>query len=354
VDDYTESFANRVLNGEKLSRAELLSLAESSQENPFDLLYWANRIRTENFGRAVKLCSIVAGKTGACSEDCKWCAQSAKYETPGSPCCSGASNSPARTEVEAIKQAAKEASQAGAASIGIVNSGRKPSEKDINDAVDAAQLVTSDNMCGDLQMCASLGELDDQTAQKLVAAGFTRYNHNLETSKAFYPKMVTTHKYEDRINCLKTAKKAGLSICCGGIFGLGETWQDRIDLAITLRDEIGPAVVPLNFLHPIEGTPLETNKPLEPMEILRIIAVFRFALPYVDIKIAGGREKNLGDLQSWIFYAGGTSFLIGNYLTTIGRPPEDDLRMISDLGLEIVRKLPQKPSKTPKNQQNLP
>ena len=137
-----------------------------------------------------------------------------------------------------------------------------------------------------------------------------------------------------------------MSLCCGGIFGLGESWDDRVDLALTLRDEVHPDVVPLNFLHPIPGTPLEKARPLAPMEILTIIAVFRLVLPRVDLKVAGGREVNLRDMQSWIFHAGATSCLIGNYLTTQGRPAEEDLQMIADLGLAVVKELPTRAGST--------
>jgi biotin synthase len=167
-----------------------------------------------------------------------------------------------------------------------------------------------------------------------------RYNHNLETSRDFFPKVVTSHSFEDRLGTLAAARGGGLRLCCGGIFGIGESWLDRVDLAVTLRDEVQPDVVPLNFLHPIPGTPLEGASPLPPLEILTIIALFRLAMPEVDLKIAGGREKNLRDLQSWVFYAGGTSTLLGNYLTTTGRPARADLQMVADAGLRIVKELP--------------
>jgi len=184
-----------------------------------------------------------------------------------------------------------------------------------------------------------MGELTDSQARRLVAAGFRRYNHNLETSRRMYPQMVTSHTYEDRLRTIEVARCAGLRLCCGGLFGLGETWADRAELALALRDQVRPDVVPLNFLHPIPGTPLGGATPLKPLEILSIIAVFRLVMPTVDIKVAGGREHNLRDMQSWMFHAGATSCLIGNYLTTAGRPVGEDLRMIADLGLKIVRDL---------------
>lgn len=319
----------RALHGLPLTRDEILAVAQEGCERPHELLFWANCVRTQNFGNAVKLCSIVAGKLGACKEDCKWCAQSAV----------AAPNviAPQRTALGDIRQGARRAGEMGATSFGIVNSGRAPAGGDLPDVVAAATAIRDE--C-DMEVCASLGELTPGAAAQLVAAGVTRYNHNLETSRGFFANVVTTHTYEDRLRTIRIAREAGMDICCGGIFGLGETWSDRIDLALTLRDEIAPAVVPLNFLHPAPGTPLANATQLEPMEILTIIAVFRLVLPAVDLKVAGGREHNLRDLQSWIFYAGATSCLIGNYLTTAGRDHQDDLQMIADLGLELTRQLP--------------
>ena len=180
--------------------------------------------------------------------------------------------------------------------------------------------------------CATLGELTPEQARELKAAGVRRVNHNLETSREFYPEIVTTHKWEDRVRTLKIARDAGLEICSGGIFGMGEQVEDRVSLIYSLK-ELNAQVVPINFLNPIAGTPLEHAPKLRPMEILKIVAVVRLALPHADLKVAGGREKNLRDLQSWIFYVGGTSAIIGNYLATAGRTNEEDLRMVEDLEL---------------------
>ncbi|MDY6914153.1 MAG: biotin synthase BioB [Planctomycetota bacterium] len=295
-------------------------------------MHWACRVRRHHFGNAVKLCSIVAGKLGACSEDCKWCAQS------GSRLGCEADQSK-RTSMDDISAAAGEAAAVGAGSFGIVNSGRRPAERDLIEVEKAAERIRCELGCG-IRLCASVGELTVQQAGRLKAAGVSRYNHNLETSRRMYGRMVSTHGYEDRLRTLAAVREAGLSLCCGGIFGLGETWADRVEMALTLRDQVRPDVVPLNFLHPIPGTALQDVEPPAPMEILTIIAVFRMVLPTVDLKIAGGREANLRDLQSWMFYAGATSCLIGNYLTTCGRPADDDLCMIADLGLNVVAELP--------------
>lgn len=319
--------ARLVLEGGRPTRRDLLNCAEASRDHLEDLLYWANRVRTRNFGRGVRLCSIGAGKLGACSEDCKWCAQSA-----------GASPNRTKPEYAACEDlvaAAEEARGRQAASFGIVNSGRRPTRRELDAVVKAAGEIRERN--ADIQVCASLGELSTEQAGRLAAAGITRYNHNLETSRRMYGRMVTTHTYDDRLATLAAAREAGMSLCCGGIFGLGETWNDRVDVGMTLRDEIRPEVTPLNFLHPIPGTPLADARPLAAREILAIVAIFRLILPQVDIKIAGGREINLRDMQSWMFHAGATSCLIGNYLTTAGRPAQDDLKMIEDLGLTVVK-----------------
>ena len=322
--------ARAVLNGERLDRGQLRELASLGRQCTEELLYWAHRVRTQRFGRRVRMCAIVAGKLGGCAEDCKWCAQSSRHETGGGPA--------ARIEDREIVSAARTARSHHAAGFGIVNSGRRPTPGDIESVCRASREILQREDLG-LTMCASLGELTDPQAQTLADAGITRYNHNLETSRRLFGSMVTTHTYEDRLRTLTAARRAGMGLCCGGIFGLGENWDDRIDLALTLRNEVQPDVVPLNFLHPIPGTPLAAAQPLTAREILRIIAVFRLAMPQVDLKIAGGREANLGDMQSWAFYAGGTSCIVGNYLTTRGRCAADDLQMFDDLGLHVVADL---------------
>jgi biotin synthase len=315
------------MEGRRLGRDDLLALAEHSREDLHDLIYWAWQVRLSRFGRRVRLCSIIAGKLGGCGENCKWCAQPAtiaakpQYATTGQ-----------------ILQTAQAARDRHAAGIGIVNSGRRPNQAELQTVIDAAGEIR--RLHGQaVYVCASLGELTPDQATRLAAAGVQRYNHNLESSRRFYPNVVGSHSYDDRLATLATARGAGMKLCCGGIFGLGETWADRVDLAMTLRDEVGPEIVPLNFLHPIAGTPMEDVAPLAPTEILVIIAVFRLAMPDVDLKIAGGRECNLRGLQSWIFHAGATSIITGGYLTTPGQGSDADLQMIQDLGLEIVSDL---------------
>ena len=341
MDQRIAAAGRRALAGEPLERDELLEAVGRARRRPLDLLYWADRLRRRVFGRRVKLCSIVPGKLGGCAEDCKWCAQSAKAAA-GLPATSKlfgwqAGLTPVRrTPVAQVRRAARTAAKLGASSIGIVNSGKKPTADDLAQVVRCVRAVRAD---GHIAVCTSLGRIARDQADQLARAGAARYHHNLETSRRFFPEVVSTHGYDERLAALAAARAAGMEICCGGLFGIGENWQDRIDLALTLRDRVRPDTVPLNFLVPIEGTPLGAAAPLAPTEALSIIAAFRLALPAVDLKVAGGREAVLRDLQSWIFSAGATSCMIGDYLTLAGRKPEDDLQMISDLGLTVSAEL---------------
>lgn len=336
VREFIAETGLRALDNQQLERPDLLRLTDAAGQSVHEIMYWAHRVRQQNFANKVRLCSIVPGKLGACAEDCKWCAQSIHSDTPEGGGGHGCHAKPKLTSAEQILSAAREAAQNRATSLGIVNSGRRPSAKDLAAVTEATACITSDNQC-DIEACASLGDLSGDQAGQLAAAGVTRYHHNLETSRRHFPNVVTSHGYQERIETLANARQAGMKLCSGGLFGIGETWADRVDLLLAIRDEVSPDVTPLNFLHPVPGTPLGDTTPLPPMEILAIIAIARLALPMMDIKVAGGRSHNLGDLQSWIFYAGATSCMIGNYLTTAGRDVETDLKMIDDLGLQIVK-----------------
>jgi biotin synthase len=314
-----------------------LRLADLAAADPWEAIFWSNRVRQWQFGNQVRFCSIVAGRLGACGEDCKWCAQSLAWYKPGRQGPYGVlATKPRVAPREKILAAARTAWGDGSACLGIVHSGRRPSKADLTAVTEAAKAVLADKSCL-LGVCASLGEISTEQAHQLAQAGIRRYHHNLETSRRFFPSMVTTHGYDDRLATLAAARAAGMSLCCGGIFGLGETWADRVELATVLRDQVRPEVVPLNFLHPIPGTPLEHAQPLPPTEILAIIAVYRLILPQADIKVAGGRGVNLRDLQSWIFHAGATSVMVGDYLTTAGRDTAADRQMVQDLGLTLVK-----------------
>lgn len=317
--------AQIALDGGDVGRDDAVVLAEASGADVYDVLYWANRIRERYCGDEIHLCSVVNARSGACSEDCGFCAQSAH--------CEADTDVYPMMSAERIKAAAREAEGFSANNFGIVTSGCDPGSTGDFDTI---REVVESLARGDMKVCASLGRLTVEEAIELKAAGIRRLHHNLETSRAFFPNVCTTHTYDDRVETIKAVKAAGLRVCSGGIMGLGEGWSDRIDMALDLR-ELDVDSIPVNFLNPVVGTAFEHNEPLPPMECLKIIALYRFILPTKLIKTAGGRERNLRDMQSWMYYAGANGTLIGNYLTTIGRSPEDDLRLIADLGLRVAQ-----------------
>ena len=317
--------AKRVLAGGEIDRLECLWLFElEDTADIFDLLSWANRIRVHFKGNKIHLCSIVNIKAGGCSENCRFCAQSALYQT----------DSPryGLIEPEPMRAAAEEARANGVTALGLVAAWRGLEEGPVLDQI-CGQFAELKNS-GKARPDASLGIIKSQkVADRLKAAGCECYNHNLESSRRFFPQVCTTHTYEERLETIHHLKNAGIKICSGGIIGMGETRQDRCELAFSLK-ELGAHVVPINILNPIPGTPFEKNEPLPPLEVLKTIACFRFVLPRQEIKIAGGRTVNLRDLQSLIFMAGASALMVGNYLTTLNQPVEKDLQMLKDLGLD--------------------
>jgi biotin synthase len=325
MDKRISDIAEIVLAGGLLDKEQAAVLLERDGAELYDILYWANRIREKSFGNGVRICSIVPGRLGGCEQDCKFCAQSSRYKTAV----------PRKAQVltdEEIMEGARQAKAAGVPHFGIVYSGKAVSESEL---VRLEKLVQRIRREVGIRVCAGLGIIDDKQAMRLAAAGVERYNHNLETSERHFAEIVTTHTFAERVSTIKAAKKAGMGVCAGGIFGIGETEDDRVGMAMELR-ELGADTVPMNFLHPIPGTPLGDMKTLEPREILRIIALYRFLLPKASLKVAGGRVLNLRDMQSWIFYAGATSILSGNYLTTAGRAVKDDVQMVKDCGMQPV------------------
>ena len=318
------ALGQKVLAGGAVDRAEAQWLFElEAAADIMDLLAWANRLRECFRGQQVHLCSIVNAKAGGCPEDCRFCAQSSFYQT-GSPR-SGFVDS------EPVLAAAREARDKDVQALGIVAAWKGLQEGPLLDEV--CERFTQLKSSGLARPDASLGLLSSQTvADRLRDAGVACYNHNLESSRRFFPQVCSTHTYDDRLATLQYLKRAGIKLCCGGILGLGETRADRCDLAFALR-ELDPAYVPMNFLNPIAGTPFEKVAPLTPLEILKTIACFRFILPRQEIMIAGGRTVNLRDVQSLIFLAGASGLMVGNYLTTLNQPVEKDRQMIRDLGL---------------------
>lgn len=315
----------RVLQGGQISRAEgawLFGLESSA--DIFDLLSWANRIREHFKGNKIHLCSIVNIKAGGCSENCRFCAQSASYQT----------DSPRYNLVESepVRAATDEAQANGVKALGLVAAWRGLEEGPVLDEL--CRQFAEMREHGQVRPDASLGMIKSQrVADRLKEAGVECYNHNLETSERFFPQVCTTHRYAERLQTIGHLKRAGIKICSGGILGMGETRQDRCDLAFSLK-ELCVHIVPLNILNPIAGTPFARSEPLPPLEILKSIACFRFILPRQEIMVAGGRTVNLRDLQSLIFVAGASALMVGNYLTTLNQPVEKDLQMLKDLGLD--------------------
>ncbi len=319
------SLGRRVLAGGELDREEVLWLLRlEASADILDLLAWANRVREQFKGRTIHLCSIVNAKAGGCSEDCQFCAQSAFYQT----------EAPRYGFVDAdtVAQAAEEAARHGVTGLGLVAAWKGLEEGPLLDEV--CQRFEQMTQLGKVRPDASLGIIRNQrVADRLAAAGVQCYNHNLETSRRFFPQQCSTHTFEDRLQTIRLLKQAGIRICSGGIIGLGETLEDRCDLMFELK-QVDPALVPINILNPIPGTPFAHNTPLPPLQILQTIACFRLVLPRQEIMIAGGRTVNLRDAQSLVFMAGASALMVGNYLTTLNQPVEKDLQMLRDLGLD--------------------
>ncbi len=315
----------RVLGGGQITRDEARQLfALETSADILDLLAWANRIREHFKGNKIHLCSIVNAKAGACSENCSFCSQSSHYQT-GSP-------RYGFIDPEPVMEAAEEANKNSVTAVGLVAAWKGLNEGPILDEV--CDRVRELKASGKTRPDVSLGIIKSQkVADRLKEAGVECYGHNLESSRRFFPQTCSTHTYDDRIETIQYLKAAGIKICSGGIIGMGETREDRLDLAFSLK-EIGANVVPVNILNPIPGTPFAAVAPLPVMEILKTIACFRFILPRKEIMIAGGRTVNLREAQSMIFMAGASAMMVGNYLTTLNQPVEKDLQMIKDLGLD--------------------
>lgn len=320
--DGKRKFGIRFTMEEGISRKEAEEFYEKEGKDLLSLVALGSEAREKFHGKRIDLCSIVNAKSGACEEDCKFCAQSGRYFTdiPEHPLLS----------IDELISRAVASEKSGAKNFCIVTSGRGVSDKDFNSICEAFRKIREKTS---LEFDCSLGTLTKERAIKLKKIGIARYNHNLETSRRYFPNICTTHTYDDRISTLKILKDVGIARCSGGIIGLGETRPDRLDLAFTLK-ELGVECVTLNILNPRPGTPLEDIAPLDPFEIIKTIAIFRLIMPRAILKLAGGREKNLRDLQGLGILAGANGMIIGGYLTTKGRSVEDDLQMIKDLGLE--------------------
>ncbi len=284
----------------------------------------ASRVREERFGKRVSFCVIVNAKSGACSEDCAFCSQAGKAK-------SGAPRYPLLSR-ERLVAAAEAANEAGAARFSIVTSGRgilSPREQSA-----LVEVVGAIRAAAPLKVCASLGLAGPGFLRELKAAGLWRFHHNLEAASSFFPQICTTHTYGERVATVAAAKEAGLSVCSGGILGLGETLAQRWELAQALG-EMEVDAIPLNFLHPLPGTALEGRQTLPPLKALQAVVAFRLKFPDRSIIICGGRQVTLRSLSPLIFAAGADAVMTGDYLTTRGRLPAEDRQMLADLGLEL-------------------
>ncbi|GBF33344.1 biotin synthase [Desulfocucumis palustris] len=310
----------KIMNGENLSRDEAMGLTEIDSGSIPELLSVSNKVARHYRGFRLELCSIMNARSGKCSEDCKFCAQSGRYHT-------GAKIYPVAAKEEVLKQAVS-MERAGAKRFSLVTSGRGISERDLDAVLNALELLKRET---GLELCASLGLIDGNKARMLKDAGLSMYHHNLETSPDFYSRICTTHTYQDRVDTINAARKADLRVCAGGIIGLGETFAQRVDMALEIR-RLGVDSVPVNFLNPIPGTPLQDIPAPAPLTLLHTLAVFRLILPEAVIRLCGGRKTGLRRLQPLAFWAGADGVMIGDYLTTGGEDLEQDLQLFRDMG----------------------
>jgi len=312
-----------VLEGKHVSMKDVLPLLGTRGPDVLDLAAVANRVREEFNGNKIDLCSLLSVKSGKCPEDCAFCAQSAHYKTeaPVYPL----------MDIQRIVEGAKEAQAGGTGRFCLITSGREVSDKEFETILEALDRIRRETT---LDLDCSLGTLSKERAESLRKVGVTRYNHNVETAESHFFQICSTHSFKDRVQTVEILKEQGFSVCCGGIIGLGESPQQRLELAFCLK-QLGIDCIPFNILNPRPGTPLENSEPVPPMEVIKTISLFRLVLPKRTIKIAGGREANLRDLQSLALLAGANGLIIGNYLTTPGRNAEDDLTMVRDLGFTL-------------------
>ncbi|MDA8404297.1 MAG: biotin synthase BioB [Desulfobacteraceae bacterium] len=318
INSFLQSLTENILRNPDtlISRKDALALTRFSGDDILGLLACAHKITAENLPEGIFTCAIINAKSGLCSQDCAFCAQSAHHKTD-------IRTYPLLNKNDITEQAMAMA-EAGATYFSMVTSGERLTDHEIDVICAATSEIKRKTS---LTACGSLGLLTPAQAKRLKTSGMTNYHHNLETAESFFPSICTTHTYAENIKTLKAAASSGMHACSGGIIGLGESWEQRVELAFTLK-ELGVHRIPINFLHPIPGTWLEHQPPLSPMDALKAIALFRFIHPKTDITICGGREHTLKDYQSWIFMAGANGVMIGNYLTTQGRDMDMDMAMI--------------------------
>ena len=318
------ALADRVLAGHRLTMDEGLAILHSPDDDLLDVLSAAFKIRRKFFGKSVQLYFLMNAKSGLCPEDCSYCSQS-KVSTAEIPRYNVLSR-------DKLLDGARIARERNSKTYCIVISARGPNEREMH-AIET--IVPEIKAQYDLDVCACLGLLTPDQARRLKACGVDTVNHNLNTSEAHYGEICTTHTYQDRLDTLKAVRAAGLKLCSGGIIGMGEQDEDIVSLAFSLR-ELRVESIPLNFLNAIDGTPLQGRHDLNPRRCLKVLALYRFANPSSELRIAGGRELHLGNLQCLGLYAANSIF-VGDYLTTQGQAPEADYRLIEELGFEVTR-----------------
>ncbi len=319
---FTEEMKDKILRGKWIGREEALRLAEEPLE---ELRQAADEIRRKVCGSGFDLCTIVNAKCGRCSEDCRYCAQSAHYRTACEE------SYPLLSTQELLEDARRNAQQ-GVLRYSMVTSGRRLSEEEVEQACESIRRIRAEVP---IEVCVSFGLLDEVQFRKIKAAGASRVHCNLESSARYFPSVCTTHTYEEKIRTLQAAKRAGLSICSGGILGLGETMEDRIDMVLTAR-ELGVKSIPVNLLNPIPGTPYENRVPLDNEAACRCVALFRFLIPDASIRLAGGRGL-LGDKGEACFLSGANAAISGDMLTTAGITVETDMELLRSSGFEVKR-----------------
>jgi len=307
---------------ENLTREEYIELYNKPLE---ELIKIAQQLTKENFDNKVEACSIISAKTGVCPENCKYCAQSSHNHAQ--------IECHPLLEVETVKKAAISAKENGATAFGIVTSGRRPTQKEFDKLLEMVKAVSS---IEGIDCCGAFGILTEEQALKLKNAGCKNYNHNINTSENYYKDICTTHTWQDRVKTVEICKNVGMDVCCGVILGMGETREDRIDMALALK-KIKPRTIPMNILNPIDGTPLESYiDKIDEEEILKTICIFRIILPTTWLKYAGGRMLRLNkENQKLGMIAGINSLIVGNYLTTLGSCADDDKQMFKELGLVL-------------------
>lgn len=315
-------FAQKALSGECLTPEEGLAVLEADNDHVLPIMQAAFTVRKHFYGKKVKLNMIINAKSGLCPEDCGYCSQSILSAAP--------IKKYPLLDKETLLAGAREALARKAGTYCIVASGRGPTDKELDQVIEAVREIRETLP---LKICACLGILRDDQAKRLAEAGVHRYNHNLNTSKANYPSVTTTHTYDQRVETVETVKTHGMSPCSGVIIGMGETNREIVEMAYALR-ELDADSIPVNFLHPIPGTPLEKAERIPAMKALKVLALFRFICPSKEIRVAGGREVNLRSLQPLALYAANSLF-VGDYLTTEGQDVTSDHQMIEDLGFEI-------------------